>query len=100
ALKVKDGSLLAADFKAGQLPGGAQGPKGDRGPAGISGLEIVLGATETVAPGQDGGAVAHCPAGKKVVGGGGGSESEITIFNSGPSTNAQWGINARNPTAS
>ena len=44
---VVDGSLLAADFKPGQLP---QGPKGDKGvkgdrgqagPAGISGYEIV-----------------------------------------------------------
>ena len=33
SLKVKDGSLLAADFKAGQLPAGPQGPKGDTGPA-------------------------------------------------------------------
>jgi hypothetical protein len=30
---VSDGSLLAKDFKAGQLPSGAQGPKGDKGDA-------------------------------------------------------------------
>lgn len=29
--KVKDGSLTAADFKAGQLPAGAQGPAGPKG---------------------------------------------------------------------
>lgn len=31
---VKNRSLLKADFKAGQLPGGAQGPKGDKGETG------------------------------------------------------------------
>jgi hypothetical protein len=35
--KVKNGSLLAADFKAGQLPRGPQGPKGDPGPQGPKG---------------------------------------------------------------
>jgi hypothetical protein len=34
---VKDGSLLSQDFKAGQLPAGAQGPKGDTGPQGPKG---------------------------------------------------------------
>src|SRR4051812_30407824 len=32
--QVADGSLLATDFKAGQLPSGPQGPKGDKGDAG------------------------------------------------------------------
>jgi hypothetical protein len=36
-LKVKDGTLSAADFKAGQLPAGPQGPKGDSGAAGPKG---------------------------------------------------------------
>lgn len=35
--KVKDGSLLARDFKKGQLPAGARGPKGERGLAGAAG---------------------------------------------------------------
>lgn len=37
---VRDGSLLAADFKVGQLPAGArgaQGPKGDKGEEGDKG---------------------------------------------------------------
>ena len=34
SLKVKDGALLAADFKAGQLP---QGPKGEKGDPGLRG---------------------------------------------------------------
>lgn len=35
--KVKDHSLLSRDFKAGQLPAGPQGPKGDTGPQGPKG---------------------------------------------------------------
>ena len=35
--KVKDGSLLAQDFKAGQLPAGAPGEQGPPGPKGDSG---------------------------------------------------------------
>lgn len=37
AAKVKDGSLLAADFATGQLPAGAKGETGARGPAGETG---------------------------------------------------------------
>ena len=35
--KVQDSTLLAADFQAGQLPAGPQGPKGDRGAQGPKG---------------------------------------------------------------
>ena len=35
--KVKNGSLLAKDFKKGQLPKGPQGPRGATGPAGPQG---------------------------------------------------------------
>jgi hypothetical protein len=35
--KVKDGTLAAADFAAGQLPAGPAGPKGDAGAAGPKG---------------------------------------------------------------
>ncbi len=35
--KVSNGSLLAKDFKAGQLPAGATGPPGPAGPAGPAG---------------------------------------------------------------
>ena len=41
SLKVKNYSLVAADFKAGQLPTGPQGPKGDTGAPGVSGYQIV-----------------------------------------------------------
>jgi len=39
AVKVKDGSLLAADFKRGQLPEGAAGPAGPAGPQGPAGAQ-------------------------------------------------------------
>jgi hypothetical protein len=39
--KVKDGSLLGKDFKAGQLPAGATGPPGSAGAAGPAGTGIV-----------------------------------------------------------
>lgn len=51
-VKVKNGTLLAADFKAGQLPAGpqgpqgvagTQGPKGDPGPAGSQGPQGAQG---------------------------------------------------------
>jgi hypothetical protein len=41
--KVKDGSLLARDFKAEQLPVGAPGPKGDQGAKGDHGAQGDLG---------------------------------------------------------
>lgn len=38
--EVKDGALLAQDFKAGQLPAGEKGDKGDRGDAGTPGTSV------------------------------------------------------------
>jgi hypothetical protein len=35
--KVADGSLLAADFKSGQVPAGQDGPRGPEGPQGPAG---------------------------------------------------------------
>ena len=71
---VLNASLLAADFKAGQLPSGPKGDKGDKGdrgpigPVGLSGYEIIRASTNvpanTVSSAQ-----AHCPNGKKVIGG-------------------------------
>jgi hypothetical protein len=118
SVKVKNGSLLAADFKPGQLPAGprgekgekgdagAQGPKGDKGDTGaagapgISGLQTILGAGVSVDPGQHGSASATCPAGKKVLGGGGGSEGTIPITDLGPINDGTWIVTARNDTAS
>lgn len=41
--KVEDGSLLSADFAAGQLPAGPQGPAGARGLQGLQGVQGVQG---------------------------------------------------------
>jgi hypothetical protein len=74
--KVKDGSLLATDFKVGQLPGGERGPVGERGPQGAPGAP---GATSVVTrygyegkpkEGETGQSFASCPPGETVTGGG------------------------------
>jgi hypothetical protein len=54
--KVKDGSLLARDFKAGQLPHGAQGATGPAGPAGSAGPAGPAGARGPAGPAGAGGA--------------------------------------------
>jgi Collagen triple helix repeat (20 copies) len=43
--KVKPASLLASDFRQGQLPAGPQGPQGPRGPQGATGPRGPEGAT-------------------------------------------------------
>ncbi|MFM9139998.1 MAG: hypothetical protein ACKOTH_05540, partial [Solirubrobacterales bacterium] len=43
--KVKDRSLLANDFKEGQLPRGEMGPRGETGPQGETGARGEAGAT-------------------------------------------------------
>lgn len=90
--KVKNRSLLAVDFKAGELPAGAQGPagpaggagaqgpKGDQGAPGISGLQIVEGTLVSGAGSHI--ATAACPAGKKAIGGGystGGAPADLSM---------------------
>ena len=56
---VKDGSLLATDFRAGQLPAGQQGPQGPQGiqgpqgPQGPQGLQGLPGTSKTVTVEQD-----------------------------------------------
>jgi hypothetical protein len=84
--KVKDASLMAADFKAGQLPAGPQGPKGDpgaqgiqgqtgaKGDPGLSGYEVVTGDAHWVSPGAVGQSTVYCPGGKKALGGGVGAQ--------------------------
>jgi hypothetical protein len=85
--KVKNGSLLAADFKGGQLPAGSQGPAGEQGAAGpagpkgdkgdpgatgasgVSGYEVVL-SSKVVNNVSLADHTAVCPAGKKALGGG------------------------------
>jgi len=111
-LKVKNGSLLAADFKAGQLPSGAQGPKGDsgaQGPKGDKGDTGAPGATNVIRrsatgpPAGAGGysnATASCQAGETLVGGGiieGFVPSgEPTVTASGPNSATTWRASLRN----
>jgi hypothetical protein len=51
--KVKNGSLLRADFKAGQIPAGARGPAGPAGPAGPQGAQGAQGTQGVQGPAGD-----------------------------------------------
>ena len=104
--KVKDGSLLGADFAAGQLPAGPQGPKGEKGEKGDKGekgekgeegeegapgaTNVTVARVETTIPaGGSGSAVAVCPAGSRATGGGVnpvGVTAEAALIKSYPST--------------
>jgi hypothetical protein len=68
---VLDGTLLTADFKAGQIPQGAKGDKGDTGAQGTAGKN---GATSVVIRGtyfvSSAGATASCNSGERATGGG------------------------------
>jgi len=73
--KVRNGSLLAVDFRRGQVPlgpAGPQGPVGPQGPpgaAGVSGRELRF-ATSVNDSSSFKAASAACPAGKQMLGGG------------------------------
>ena len=122
--KVKNGSLSAADFKAGTFqpgpagpkgekgdagskgdPGapGAKGDKGDRGPAGsagISGYKVVLSNGITLNPGQTASAIAVCPTGQKAIGGGfNGSSGAVVTFSETDATYTTWIAKAHNDAA-
>jgi hypothetical protein len=82
SIKVKDHSLLAKDFAAGQLPAGATGPAGAdgapgakgatgaTGQTGIAGYQVVVFGETVQATDSSGEWEASCPAGKNVLGGG------------------------------
>jgi len=70
--KVRNGSLLRADFKQGQIlagPAGARGPQGQPGPPGIASLERVDAVT-TASSANSKTISAVCPSGKRVIAGG------------------------------
>jgi hypothetical protein len=72
--KVKNRSLLAKDFKSGQLPAGPRGPQGAQGVQGVQGAPGAPGATNvTVREGAaaTGTSTASCVAGERATGGGG-----------------------------
>jgi hypothetical protein len=89
--KVKNGSLLGKDFKAGQLPKGATGPQGPQGPKGDTGtvdtsnfyskaqgdarylrstVVVVKTVAASIAANSFAIATVDCPAGYQAVGGG------------------------------
>jgi hypothetical protein len=69
SIKVANGSLVRADFRAKSLPVGPAGPAGPAGPPGLTGLERVesTSATNTIASKTQ---TTACPAGKRLLGGG------------------------------
>ena len=72
SIKVANGSLVRADFRAGSLPAGPAGPTGPAGPAGppgVSGVERVeaTSASNSVATKTQ---TIACPTGKRLLGGG------------------------------
>jgi hypothetical protein len=101
--KVKNRSLLARDFKAGQLPAGPRGPVGPAGPAGPTGPRGATGERGPAGPAGAtnvtvlqatqatlGSSIATCPAGQRATGGGGFvSSANAYLFDSSPPTLAQ-----------
>ena len=92
---VLDGTLLLADFKAGQIPQGAKGDKGDKGDAGapgLSGLQVVA-LQHSVMNSNTSNLTVFCPAGKRVIGGG--SNTNIfgpRVWTSHPVGNNAWSV--------
>ena len=107
SIKVKNRSLLAVDFKRGQLPAGAPGAKGDKGEKGVKGdkgdkgdtgapglSEVEIVKSTSVSNSSDKGVAANCPAGKKVIGGGGytstTTSTSVWVAISHPPTDTSW----------
>ena len=73
--KVKNRSLLRADFASGQLPAGPRGPVGPTGPAGPAGPAGLTGAERVEATSPSNSTTTRtmtiaCPTGKRLFGGG------------------------------
>lgn len=97
SVKVKDGSLKAQDFGAGQLPAGPQGIAGAAGPAGPAGVLGSAVVYRTDYPLPDGGSVTNAdqgvvqcgnPATEIAIGGGANivavTAADVPITGSGP----------------
>jgi len=92
--KVKNGSLLRGDFKAGQLPAGPQGVQGPQGPQGPAGATNV---TVRVGPDVAGTSTASCQSGERAVGGGGiatGTDGVLWASNPTPTSGTPTGWEA------
>ena len=99
--RVKNGSLLRADFAPGQLPAGPvgpQGPQGLAGPPGISGIQRV-DVTTPLSSANSKSLLVNCPSPKKAIGGGarvlGSGANRVSIVSSFPdSSGTQWDASA------
>jgi hypothetical protein len=105
--KVKNRTLLRADFAPGQLaagpagPVGPAGPAGPSGPAGVSGVERI----ETSSPSASTttrSVFLACPTGKRLIGGGArvnGGSPRVAILTSFPDNDNIWRASAGETTA-
>ncbi|HYI66479.1 MAG TPA: hypothetical protein VEW95_06120 [Candidatus Limnocylindrales bacterium] len=99
--KVRNGSLLAKDFRSGQLPAGprgetgAAGARGAAGPPGVTGFERVQ-VIHNVVPGDTFVVIsAGCPEGKTLLGGGGAiQDRKFNISYLYPQSNDVFALNA------
>jgi hypothetical protein len=115
AIKVKNFSLLASNFKAGQLPAGPPGSQGPRGPQGavgpigatglqgakgndgspgVSNYQVLLFGEIVQSTDTQGGWTVGCPAGTKILGGGVATfNKNIQIETSTPlDTGTSWAV--------
>lgn len=95
--KVLNGSLLASDFKAGQLPAGPTGPQGPAGTPGLSAVETVNATSATNSSTSRTMGIA-CPSGKRLIAGGAklnGSFTTVAIQQSFPNNDNTWTADAR-----
>lgn len=108
APKVKDGSLVRADFAAGELPAGPRGLTGEPGPKGDQGLQGIQGLVGTTGPAtvQHAQAAAdlgdglkasydvYCPAGQQAIAGG--VRGDDTVSEATSVTSSRPAISATN----
>ena len=98
SVKVKNGSLLRADFRAGQIPAGPAGPAGAQGAPGTSGLQSVF-TTSAINSTATRTLTAACPSGKTALGGGVAvtptTASEVAITASYLANSTTWTASAQ-----
>ena len=102
SIDVMNGQLRAVDFAPGQIPAGPAGSAGPAGPAGpqgapgLAGVEIVKAETAQASNPVDQLDVS-CPAGKRLVGGGGqvyGGTNDVALDESFPMDDTKWRVTA------
>lgn len=102
--KVRNGTLLPADFRSSSLPSGPVGPVGPAGPAGPPGLSSVE-RTETSSASSSTlskSVFLACPSGKRLIGGGArvtGGSPRVAILTSFPDNDNIWRASAAETTA-